>query len=316
MRVKTVEITSFHFRRLLVRVVRSNSGFAHFLFLLLSLLLRCCSPCSWPCTWPAVRLPVQLVAQLVDLDNQRSLWKFRMEAQIIEEVPLDEVETIEQEVTDVDIRDMEDDEYAGIAANDVQPESKMYRSFKCHICKVYFTRLHTLKSHISTNHPELDWNDLYRTTTFKCGEGTCKYIGKTRTDLLGHLYQEHDFLLHKVEGEFISTEDFTVFFEKLQKASPSRRERSTSGIEVRRGAPGRARYSRVFALAFVARSKCCTQHVLYAAFVAILAFIARSVCYHTRIYCPQRSLPHSHSFRVATCSHLHRLRAAGCRKTH
>ena len=139
-----------------------------------------------------------------------------MEGEIIEEVPIDEVETIEQ---GVDIRDMEDveEEYSGVSAHDVQPESKMYRSFKCHICKVYFTRLHTLKSHISTHHPELDWNDLYRTTTFKCGEGSCKYIGKTRTDLLGHLYQEHDFLLHKVEGEFVSTDDFTVFFEKLQK---------------------------------------------------------------------------------------------------
>lgn len=158
------------------------------------------------------------------------LREFRMQAGIIEEVPLDEVQTIEQ---DIDIQEMDDEQYEGIAANEVNPESKMYRSFKCHICKVYFTRLHTLKSHISTNHPELDWNDLYRTTTFKCGEGDCKYIGKTRTDLLGHLYQEHDFLLHKVEGEFLSTEDFTVFFEKLQKVRCSQISRNYMNVTER-----------------------------------------------------------------------------------
>ncbi|XP_022658075.1 uncharacterized protein LOC111249047 [Varroa destructor] len=108
-------------------------------------------------------------------------------------------------------------ELDGIPQDAVPSDSKIYKSFKCHLCKIYFNRLHSLKSHINLLHPELDWNELYRTTRFNCGEEPCGYVGKTRADLLKHLHQEHDFMLHKVEGEFYNHDDYTLFFERLQK---------------------------------------------------------------------------------------------------
>ncbi|OQR75492.1 hypothetical protein BIW11_08383, partial [Tropilaelaps mercedesae] len=108
-------------------------------------------------------------------------------------------------------------ELDGIAQDAVPSDLKIYKSFKCHLCKIYFNRLHSLKSHINLLHPELDWNELYRTTIFNCGEEPCTYVGKTRADLLKHLHQEHDFMLHKVEGEFYNHDDYTLFFERLQK---------------------------------------------------------------------------------------------------